>query len=173
MENKIRFRGYLTFDDSLKVQKALGKRKFFSSSTIITVLTLSITAFIIYKMQVDTLFAAFLIFFMGAFMFGGFRLMKASARKTQEKIYEKACTKRNGVLTYDSITIRKNKVTTHIPWNLFKKAVETEGIITLIKDKETISFARYMFDTEKDWLQAKKLIVSKYSNKAGISSITG
>jgi hypothetical protein len=159
----IRFRGYLTFEDSLKVQKALEGRKLLSSTVVITVVTLAITGFIIFKMQVGMIVAAFLLLFMGAFMYGGFRLMKTSARKTQEKIYEKACTKRTGGMTNDAITIRKNKITTNIPWKLFEKAVETEGIITIMKDKETLSFARYMFDNEQDWSQAKKLIVSKYS----------
>lgn len=162
MDNKIRFRGYLTFEDSLKVQKALEERKLFSSSVAITVVTLGMTGFIIYKMQLEMLVAAFLLLFMGAFMYGGFRLMKASAKNAQEKIYEKACTKRNGVLTNNAITIRKNKLTTNIPWELFEKAVETESIITIMKDKETLSFAQYMFDTDRDWSQAKKLIMSKY-----------
>jgi hypothetical protein len=159
----IRFRGYLKFEDSLKVQKAIEGRKFLSSTGVITVATLGITAFIIYKMQTGMLVAAFLLLFMGAFMYGGFRLMKASAKKTQEKMYEKACTKRNGTLTNDAITVRKNKLITNIPWKLFEKAVETEGIITIMKDKETLSFARYMFDNDRDWAQAKKLIMSKYS----------
>jgi hypothetical protein len=163
MENKIRFRGYLKFEDSLKVQKALGNEKWLTSSFAITSATLAITGFIIYKMQAEMLVAAFLLLFMGAFMYGGFRLMKASAKKTQEKIYEKACTKRHGVLTNKAINIRKNKITTSIPWKLFEKAVETQGIITILKDKETLSFARYMFDNDEDWSQAKKLIMSKYS----------
>jgi len=163
MENKIRFRGYLKFEDSLKVQKALGNEKLLTSSIAITFLTLGITAFIIYKMKVEILVASFLLLFMCAFMFAGFRLMKTSARKAQERIYIKACTKRNGVLTYKEITIRKNKITTTMPWKLFDKVIETEGLITIKKDKETLSFARYMFDNESDWSQAKKLIMSKYS----------
>jgi hypothetical protein len=159
----IRFRGYLTFEDSLKVQKTLEGGKILSSSIVTTVATLGITAFIIYKMKVDILVAAFLLFFMGAFMYGGFRLMKTSARKTQEKIYQKACTKRTGTLTNDAITIRKNKVTTNIPWKQFEKTVETNNIITIIKNKETLSFARYMFDNDQDLSQAKKLIRDKYS----------
>jgi hypothetical protein len=159
----IRFRGYLKFEDSLKVAKALKKRRLLSSSVAITVATLGITALIIYKMQVGMLVASFLLLFMGAFMYGGFRLMKTSAKKAQKRIYEKACTKRNGVLTNKTITIRKNKNTTDIPWNVFEKAVETEGIITIMKENETLSFARYMFDNDSDWSQAKKLIRSKYS----------
>ncbi len=163
MENKIRFRGYLTFEDSIKVQKTLEGRKIFSPSVGITVITLVITLLIIYKMHVEMIFAGFLILFMGAFMVGGFRLMKTSATKAQEKVYEKACTKRTGFLSQDGITIRKNKITTNIPWHVFDHAIETEGIITIRKDKETISFARYMFDTDKDWSMAKNLILKKYS----------
>jgi hypothetical protein len=159
----IRFRGYLTFEDSLKVQKKLEGGKILSSSLVITMATLGITAFIIYKMNIDMLVAVFLLFFMSAFMYGGYRLMKTSARKTQEKLYQKACTKRTGTLTNDAITIRKNKVITNIPWKQFEKAVETEKIITIMKNKETLSFARYMFDNDQDWSQAKELIRRKYS----------
>jgi Ca2+/Na+ antiporter len=161
----IRFRGYLTFEDSLKVQEILEGRKLFSSSTVITVATLGITAFIIYKMQVGMLVAAFLLLFMAAFMYIGLRFMKSSAKKTQEKMYGKACTKRTGTLTNNEIIIRKKKNTTNIPWKIFEKAVEIENIVTIIKDKETLSFARYMFDNEQDWAKAKKLIKSKYSDK--------
>lgn len=163
MENKIRFRGYITFEDSLKVQKTLEKGKLFTSSAIITFATLGLTAFIIYKMQPGILVAVFFLLFMGVFMVVGFRFMKKSARKTQEKIYERACTKRTGVLTKKGITIRKNKIKTPVPWNLFEKALETDGVITIMKDKESLSFARYMFDNDKDWFEAKKLIMNKYN----------
>lgn len=142
MDKKIRFRGYLTFDDSLKVQKLLEKKKLFAPPTAISLTTLAITAFVIYKMKVEMVFAIFLLLFMGFFMYGGFRLMKGSAGKTQKKIYEKACTSRNGTLTNDFITIRKQKTTTNIPWKFFEKAIEKEGIITVMKGKETLSFAR-------------------------------
>jgi c-di-AMP phosphodiesterase-like protein len=163
MENKIRFRGYVKFEDSLKVQKVLEGRKLVSPSVVITVATLVITAFIIYKMQTGIIIAVFLLLFMVAFMYAGLRFMKTSAKKTQEKIYQKACTKRTGVLTNDGITIRKKKITTNIPWKLFEKAIETENIITIKKDKETLSFARYMFENDEDWTQAKNMIKRKYS----------
>lgn len=162
MENKIRFRGYITFEDSLKVQKVLEKKKLFTSSGAITITTLGLTAFIIYKMQVGMLVAVFLLLFMSVFMYGGFRFMRSSAKKTQEKIYEKACSKRSGFLDMNGITIKKNKIKTTIPWNLFEKAIQTEDIITIMKNKESLSFAKYMFDNEGDWFRAKKLIMSKY-----------
>lgn len=158
MDNKIRFKGYLTFEDSLKVQKTLENRRLLLSSAIITMVTLGITGFIIYKMQAGIVSATFLLLFMSAFMYGGFRLMKASARKTQKTIYEKACTNRNGTLANDKITIKKNKTVTDIPWKFFERVFETEGIITIIRDKEALSFARYMFSNDKDWSEAKKLI---------------
>lgn len=162
MDNKIKFSGYLTFEDSLKVQKALESKKWLSYSAFITITTLVITGFIIYKMQADLLLSGFLLLFMGVFMYGGFRFMKTTAKKTQKNIYEKACTKRNGILTNDKITIRKNKTTTDIPWKYFEQAFETDGIITLIKGKEALSFAKYMFHHKKDWNKAKGIIKNKY-----------
>ncbi len=162
MDNKIKFSGYLTFEDSLKVQKALENKKWLSTYAIITIITLGVTGFIIYKMQADVLLAGFLLLFMCILMYGGFRFMKTIARKTQKNIYAKACTKRNGTFTPDKITIRKNKATTDIPWKYFEQAIETDGIITLIRGKETLSFAKYMFHHKKDWTKAKNILRDKY-----------
>jgi len=163
MDKKIRFRGYLTFADSLKVQKAMARRRLVSSPVMITVAALGVTAFIIYKMQADLLFGGFLLVFMAGFMFGGLRLMRTAAAKTQKRVYEKACSKRTGMLREDGITIRKNKAVRRLPWDAFEMAVELDGVVAVMKDTETLGFAKYMFDTEVDWDLAKALILSRYA----------
>ena len=126
-DNIIRFRGYLTFPDSLKVQKAMEKRRWISPFAAISAVTLAATALAIYWMKVGMLFGGFLMVFMGAFMFGGLRLMRNAAAKTQKRVYEKACVKRTGALSADGITIRKNKAVTTLPWDAFERAAALEG----------------------------------------------
>lgn len=163
MDKKIRFRGYLTFADSLRVQKTIERRRLVSPAVAITAMTIGLTAFLIYKMQVDLLFGGFLLVFMSAFMFGGLRIMRTAAAKTQKRIYEQACSKRTGMLTEDGITIRKKKAVKSLPWAAFDTAVELDGVVTVRKGTETLGFAKYMFDTEVEWDRAKALILSRYA----------
>jgi hypothetical protein len=163
MDQKIRFRGYLTFADSLKVQKAMAGRRLVSPAVVITAIVIGVTAFLIYKMQVGLVFGGFLIVFMSAFMFGGLRIMRTAAAKTQKRVYEKACSKRTGMLTEDGITIRKNKAVSSLSWGAFEKAAELEGVVAVMKGTETLGFAKYMFDTGVDWDRAKALILSRYA----------
>lgn len=162
-DKKIRFRGYLTFADSLKVQKAMARRRLVSPSAAITAVTIAATAFIIYKMSVGVVIGGFLVVFMGAFMFWGLRILRSTAAKTQKRVYEKACAKRTGMLGDDGITIRKNKAVSTLPWGAFEKAVALEGVVAVMKGTETLGFAKYMFDSEVDWDQAKRLILSQYA----------
>lgn len=163
-DKKIRFRGYLTFADSLKVQKAMARRQLVSPSAAITAVTIAATAFIIYKMSVGVVIGGFLVVFMGAFMFWGLRILRSTAAKTQKRVYEKACAKRTGMLGDDGITIRKNKAVSTLPWRAFEKAVALEGVVAVMKGTETLGFAKYMFDSEVDWDQAKRLILSQYAS---------
>ena len=162
-DKKIRFRGYLTFADSLKVQKAMERRRLVSPSAAITAVTIAATAFLIYRMQVGIVIGGFLIVFMGAFMFWGLRILKSAAAKTQKRVYEKACAKRTGMLGDDGITIRKNKAVSTLPWSAFEKAVELEGVVAVMKGTETLGFAKYMFDAGTDWDKAKALILRQYT----------
>ncbi len=167
---KIRFRGYLTFADSLKVQKALQKRRRVSPFLVITVVTFAATALAIYKMQVGALYAGFLIVFMAAFMYGGLRLMRRAADRTQQQVYEKSCRKRTGVLTDEAITIRKNKALRSIPWDSFDRALSLDGVVALVRGDDTLAFAKYMFDSEMDWEQARKRMLERYAPSAAPES---
>ncbi|WP_373500942.1 hypothetical protein [Desulfococcus sp.] len=161
-DNIIRFRGYLTFPDSLKVQKAMEKRRWISPFAAISAVTLAATALAIYWMKVGMLFGGFLMVFMGAFMFGGLRLMRNAAAKTQKRVYEKACVKRTGALSPDGITIRKNKAVTTLPWDAFERAAALEGVVAVMKGTESLGFAKYMFDTETEWELARAMILGQY-----------
>jgi hypothetical protein len=162
MAQNIRFRGYLTFDDSLKVQQALKTRRLVPPVAIVTVLTLGAVALAFWQMKVEKSMAIFMLVFLAAFMGGGFWLMNASARKSQKKLYEKACIKRHGTLKEDGIQIKKGHNRHHISWELFDKTIEIDGILAVVKKTESLGFARYMFSSENEWSRARDLIKSRY-----------
>jgi hypothetical protein len=162
MAQSIRFRGYLTFDDSLKVQKVLKTRRIIPPTAIVTILTLGAVALALMQMHVDKPTAVFMLVFLTAFMGGGFWLMNTSARKSQKKLYEKACIKRQGTLNNDGIQIKKGKTRHHIPWHTFDNAIEVDNILAVVKNGESLGFAPYMFSSESEWSRGSNLIKSQY-----------
>lgn|GEM_PF-1931094 len=166
---KIRFRGYLTFADSLKVQKIIAPQRRISAFMVISAVMLTATAFLIHQMGLGFVFGLPLLIFMGVFMCGGLRLMRTTAAGTQKRVYEKACVKRTGALMKDGITIRKDKVLSTLPWKAFERALELEEIVVLLKGMETLGFAKYMFDSSADWNRARTLILSRYDQRVADS----
>ena len=162
MEDDIRFRGYLTFEDSLKVQRAVKPRRV-SPAILVTVGVLAAVAVILSRMRVGMIPAFLLLAFLGTFMAVGYRLMMASARRSQEKLYEQACIRRNGVLKPGGITIKRGRDRKTIPWERFERAIDLEGVVAIVKQGETLGFARYMFNTESEWSRARNLILSRYA----------
>ena len=162
MEKNIKFRGYLTFDDSLKVQQALKPRRLVSPVAMVTVLTLGAVILAFSQMNIEKTMAIFMLVFLVAFMGGGFWLMNTSARKSQKRLYAKACVKRHGTLKADGIQIKKGQNRHHIPWDSFDKTVEVDGILAVVKKSETLGFAKYMFSSESEWSRARDLIKGHY-----------
>ena len=162
MEKNIRFRGYLTFDDSLKVQQALKPRRLLAPVAMVTVLTLGAVILTFSQMNVGKPMAIFMLVFLAAFMGGGFWLMNTSARKSQKRLYAKACIKRHGALKADGIQIKKGHNRHLVPWVSFDKTIEVDGIVAVIKKGETLGFAQYMFSSESEWSRARDLIKGHY-----------
>lgn len=162
MEHDIRFRDYLTFEDSLRVQRAVNPRRV-PPSVLVTVGVLAAVALTLSRMRLGILPAFLLLAFLGIFMAVGYRLMMASARRSQQTLYEKACIKRNGVLKPEGIVIKRGRDRKTIPWERFDRAVDLEGVVAVVKKGETLGFARYMFNTESEWSRARNLILSRYS----------
>lgn len=162
MDKKIRFKGYLTFDDSLKLQRTIKPRPLVPPAAIVTVLTMGAVALVLWKMGVDMPMAALMLIFLGGFMAGGFWLMNNSARKTQARLYRKACIKRRGTLEANAIQIKKGQTRKTIPWELFDHTIEIDGIIAIVKGGESLGFARYMFPSDDAWSRARSLIKDRY-----------
>lgn len=159
MTRDIRFKGYLTFDDSLKMQQALKSGRRVPPAAIVTVVTLACVALFLSRMQVSRIPAIVLLAFLGTFMAVGFRLMAASARKTQQQVYESACIERYGILKAEGIHIKKGQTRKSIPWEHFDRAVEVDGLVALVKNREALGFARYMFNTDSEWSRARAFIL--------------
>ncbi|MFX0142236.1 MAG: hypothetical protein ACFFDN_51835 [Candidatus Hodarchaeota archaeon] len=162
MDQEIKFNGYLTFEDSIIVQKAIEKRKSFSSLGITTILTLVAITLIVMNMNIGIVDTTLVLVLMGFFIGGGLWWIDSSVKKSNKKRYESDCTKRNGILKTDRITIAKDKVIADIQWELFETIIELDEMIVIVKDKEYLGFARYMFDSQTDWAHAKELIKNKF-----------
>lgn len=162
MKKKIRFKGYLTFDDSLKVQQAVKPRRLVPPTALVTICTMGIVGLGCWKMGVSMPMAALMLLFLGGFMAGGFWLMSSSAKKTQAKHYRKACIKRRGTLDVNGIQIQKGQTRKTIPWELFERTIEIDGILAIVKGGESLGFARYMFPSDSEWSLAQGLIKDHY-----------
>lgn len=162
MEKGIHFRGYLTYEDSLKVQQAVRGRRPIPPHFIITVVTLAVVAVVLAQMAVGKTLAIVLLVFLGTFMAGGSWFINNAARKSKAALYRKACVKRYGVLKTDDIRIKKGQTRQAIPWELFDRAIEVDAIVAVVKGSEALGFARYMFNSDSEWARARDLIKSRY-----------
>ena len=154
----IRFKGYLNFDDSLRMQRALKPRRSIPPAALVTVATLAAAALVLSGMHTGLLPAVLLLAFLGVFMAVGLRLMSASARKSQQNVYASACIARNGILKADGIHIKRGQTRQSIPWDRFDRVLEMDSIIAVVKGGESIGFARYMFNTDGEWQRARAVI---------------
>ena len=155
----IRFKGYLSFEDSLRVQQALQPRRRLPAAALITAGTLAVAAVVLWRMQAGGLTAVLLLAFLGTFMAVGFRVLAASARRSQQKVYEQACISRHGIRKPDSIHIKRGQTRKAIPWDHFDRTVAIDGIVAIVTDGEALGFARYMSNTESEWTRARELIL--------------
>ena len=157
----IRFKGYLNFDDSLKLQRVLKPRRIVPPGALVSVVILAAAALVLSRLHTGMLPAVLLLAFLGVFMAVGFRLMAASARKSQQKIYESACIERNGVLKADGIHLKRGTTRKTLPWESLDRALEIDHILAVVTKGESIGFARYMFNTESEWRRARILILER------------
>ena len=162
MEHNIRFKGYLTFEDSLKVTRGLKPRRRVPPAALVSVFTLGVVALVLRQMGVSMPMAVMTMGFLGVFMAGGFWLMNNSARKTQANLYRKACIKRRGTLDAKGIRITKGQTRKTILWEQFERAIEVDGIVAIVKGGESLGFARYMFRSDNEWSRARDLIRDRY-----------
>lgn len=165
----IRFQGYLTFDHSLKLQRVLKPRRIVPPGALVSVVTLAAAALVLSRLHTGMLPAVLLLAFLGVFMAVGFRLMAASARKSQQKVYEAACIERHGILKADGIHIKRGQTRKSIPWQRIDRAVEVDDLVAVVTNGESIGFARYMFNTESEWHRARRMILERLGQSAALS----
>jgi hypothetical protein len=161
-EQAIRFKGYLTFEDSLKVQRVVKPRRV-PPAVLVTAAILGAVALALSQMRVAMVPAFLLLAFLGTFMAVGYHLMNSAARRSQQKLYEQACIQRNGLLKKDGIHLKRGTDRKTIPWERFDRVIEVGGLIAIVKKAEAIGFARYMFNTESEWARAREMILGHYA----------
>ncbi len=162
MEPSINFKGYLTFEDSLTIQKAVRKQYPFLRNGLLTLAILGITAFLLSRLEISLFYAILMMLFLGMFMAIVFRVMQVSAKRSQKQAYAEACVRRTGTLDSKAIKVSRNQNTTRITWDRFDRMIERDGIVAIVKDKDYLGFAAYMFTSESDWKAAQDLIARQY-----------
>ena len=157
----VRFNGYLSFDDSLKVQRVLKPRRIIPPGVLVSVATLAAAALVLSRLHTGMLPAVLLLAFLGVFMAVGFRLMAASTRKSQQKIYESACIERKGVLKADGIHLKRGTTRKTLTWETLDRTLVIDDIVAVVTKGESIGFAPYMFNTASEWRRARTLILER------------
>ncbi|WP_022664947.1 hypothetical protein [Desulfospira joergensenii] len=162
MSQKIKFHDYPSFEDSTKVMRQIEKKKFFSSSGIVSILLVVAIGVTISSISGNIVFFIFMLFFLSAIMIFGAWFIRKSNANAQRKSYDANCIKRHGIFSNDNIVLDFEKTKTELDWTFFDKAIVGEKAIAIVKDTDFLGFADYMFDSENDWLEAKELINKKY-----------
>ncbi len=158
MMEPIPFKGWITFEDALRVEHLLVPRKIWSVSGVTTIL---VTATIAIKvMDIDTSWPFTVLFLVitAAFIGGLFWVMQRSNMKAKRKHYDKDSIERSGNVSADKITIVTDKTRTEMQWDLFDKVIEADDLVLVAKDKEYMAFAPYMFSTRQDWMTCREIV---------------
>jgi hypothetical protein len=159
----IRFKGWITFEDALRVERLLIPQKIWSVTGVTTIALM--VAIGITGMSISTqtslpyaiLFLVFLVI-AGGFIGGLFWLMQKFSLKAKRKHYDRNLIERSGTLNADKITVATNKTMTEIQWDLFDKIITTENLVLVAKDKEYMAFAPYMFSSKQEWDACQALV---------------
>ena len=161
MIEEIPFKGWITFEDALRVERLLNPRKFWSVSGITTIAVVAAIALNVMAIETSWPFTVLFLAIMGIFIGGIFWLMNRSNLKAKRKHYDRSLTERTGILVADKIIVETEKTKTEMLWDLFDNVIESDNIILVAKDKEYMAFAPYMFSTKDEWEACKLLVLNK------------
>ena len=166
--NSVQFKGWITFDDALRVEKILAPRKLWSASGLITIAVMATIAVNVIAIQSSWLFT--IIFLTGAGIFTGGLLwvLHRSNMNAKRKHYASHSIERTGTLAEDIITVFTDKTKSEMQWDLFDKVIETDGLVLAAKGMDYVAFAPYMFATPQDW-NACKEIIRKIKPQQGVA----
>ena len=156
--NTVPFKGWITFDDAIRIEKILVPRKIWSVSGLVTIAVMASIAVNVIAMQSSWLFT--IIFLPCAIIFFGglLWLLHRSNLNSKRKNYAKLSIERTGTLAEDIITVFTDKTKSEMQWDLFDKVIETDDLVLAAKGMDYMAFAPYMFATTQDWNVCKEII---------------
>ena len=158
MTQTIQFKGWITFEDALRVERLLVPRKFWSVSGVTTILLMAAIAVTVISIQTSLPFTILFLAITGGFVGGLFWLMHKSNLRAKRKHYNRNTIERSGTLAADMITVATDKTRTEMKWDLFDKVITSDNLVLVAKDKEYMAFAPHMFQTQRDWETCKALV---------------
>jgi hypothetical protein len=158
MMETIPFKGWITFEDALRVERLLVPRKIWSVSGVTTILVVAAIAVKVMAIDTSWPFTVLFLVITVAFIGGLLWVMQRSNMKAKRKHYSKDSIERSGTVAADKITIVTDKTKTEMQWDLFDKVIEADDLVLVAKDKEYMAFAPYMFSTRQDWETCREIV---------------
>jgi len=158
MTEEIQFKGWITFEDALRVERLLTPRKFWSVSGVTTIAVMAAIAVNVMRIQTSWPFTVLFLLITSGFSGGLFWLMDRSNMKAKRNHYDRSLIERKGTLGRDKITVETDKTKTEMRWDFFDKVIEAEDLVLVATDKEYMAFAPYMFTTKGDWVACQIII---------------
>jgi hypothetical protein len=158
MTQTIQFKGWITFEDAMRVERLLIPRKYWSFSGITTIALLAAIAVTVMSIQTSFLFTILFLVITGGFFGTLFWLMHKSSLKAKRKHYNRNLIERSGTLTADEIAVTTDHTKTELKWDFFDKVIITDNLVLVAKDKDYMAFAPHMFSTQQEWESCKALV---------------
>ena len=169
MTDEIPFKGWITFEDSLRVEQILFPKRFLSFHRIVMGLGVVVISSLILSTEVPILVTIFTMLFGAGILGGTFWYSKRSMHKAKSESYAKdSQVDRCGSLSSENIKVASDKTKEEVNWELFSRIEESENLIIVAKDDYYVAFAPYMFGNLMDWERCKKLFneLKKQFNQA-------
>jgi hypothetical protein len=164
MTDGIQFKGWITFDDTVRVERILFPKSGSVSHKIVMAFGIAAIATIILSTGVPWSAKALTLIMTAGIVGGTWWYMQHASHSAQVKAYKKAtATDRHGVVSQESIEFISANTKSDIKWNYFSRVEEYENLIVLAKDSYYVAFAPYLFNSEDDWEKCKKVITEKKS----------
>lgn len=159
MTDEIRFKGNITVDDAIRVDRLLVPRaKIWSRDGIVIIAMLIMIGLAICSVVTSWFSILISLCIMGAFLSFMFWYMEWSTLKSKKEFYSKQLENKEGDLTRERVLIITKSVKSELQWNMFNKFVVLEDIMFAAKDKDYIAFTPYMFQSKQDWELCRDLI---------------
>ena len=156
--NSVQFKGWITFDDALRVEKLLAPRKLWSASGLVIIALMATIAVNVIAMQTSWLFTILFLAGAGIFFGGLLWLLHRYSLNSKRIHYANQSIERAGTLAQDIITVFTDKTKSEMQWDLFDKVIETDGLVMAAKGMDYVAFAPYMFATPQDWNACKEIV---------------